>query len=1487
MGVEIGGTPATPGAPTTSTDSGRVELSANAPTGIFTNIFRDAKDIASGLWKLGGVVTTDARNAVGDLADLHPGEADYQLDDMFNAVFGLGQFQGQGSAVWNDYQDRYGGNGRNGLGGWAADTGGNIYEHPLSFISDALTVATAGGWGAAKAASLAGKAAEAATVAGDAAKAAELATVASDATSAAQKAGVIAQGADAATAASELSALSGVADQASNVATVGGAATEAARASAVDKFVHAVQGTTKYIFNPKTGKVEPVAAAYNPARRLLYQNQYMKLTSRSTPWLEARAQKMAELADKAGPGATKYLVKQQKYRELADAAIRTGADRVYNSGFAASKARKWVDLAVSQATGKATKLPDTIDQAYKDAYGSIPPEVATGENIVDSAQGVDTSLTSDGIVAPQGRGLRRAEVFDEQGVATRSDGPVRWQDGGVPKAENIPNEGNTFWSDKHIDERLLPDAAGLKPVQDLGEGVTEVTPGGMMEGMARAFVVRDSSGEVVGMLGVQKGGALSVAVKSTARRQGYATKLYSEAEKAGVDIAKGTGKKTSSTGKALSDAWLAGRRGDATPNEGGSRLPAKDSTDTTARAAYDAAVETAKQDTRELTPKLRQEFGSDAKVTAGKVKGEQSTRTKAELLGGNWRDVEDISRFRITAEDMFTDPVKQQNALDRIEKVTGGRIRKVENSVNNPMPDGSRGIRVVVEMPDGHPVEFQLLDPMAAKVVDATTHTRNLVRTLTATLNRGKNIEDAGLRLEKLNRLQQQLWEGVTDNLRVARGGPAPAEMRRAHNAFRVETYGKMTDKLLGSGALDVHSAFDNAFLPMRYKGGAHFDEKAGQMVGGPSPLQLDDALAHSGEMAPMYYPLMDPEQIPKRGDFLRKGVTMGNQVADQNLKKNTGRLLSEARYEKADPARVWRIRAAQSARMQEHIDLIMNTVQEYGHPLKKGELPGPNEEYFAPGLVKQLAAQHNMMLDALANNPDGKGLRDLLDSLSGENAKRVVDLMNSGDMEAWAIPKVVADRMRKHAGMKLGENVDILFGTPTKLWKTAVLAGRPAWMVNNLFSNIIFLKLQGGKLTDVLRQVDKRYVDKVREAIGPEALDRVEGGLYSASKSGPRRYDTETTLGKAADLMQAKAAQGRVGTGLAKYADWVQGLNSSMEDAFRRASYMTAADRAVARGNINTLGRRFWQSKQRLEQTFAAGVDEKSWHTAVDELNKYLNDYGTASPLEKNILRPYIMPFMAFYKHAAKLLLTMPFDHPAKSRLFQLIQEADNERMQQAGLDPNNLPGWLTGDMLLTNKGEGGDYRFVSGGGLNPFNAVLGNPLNTMHPAFKMIYEQSTGRSAFTGKQFTDPNVVTNFGSDQQYRIDPNTGQATQVEHVAPGLLEHLLQQIPQYEMTKDIIAGGQTYDTSTLLDVIMHPDQNVVRDKDGNILKPTDALAQLGKLFGYSKTDLNAADMADKTIQAKADALKLWLARQQAAGASQTPPPLPTGGGGVELGS
>ena len=622
-----------------------------------------------------------------------------------------------------------------------------------------------------------------------------------------------------------------------------------------------------------------------------------------------------------------------------------------------------------------------------------------------------------------------------------------------------------------------------------------------------------------------------------------------------------------------------------------------------------------------------------------------------------------------------------------------------------------------------------------------------------------------------------------------------------------------------------------------------------------------------------MYTPLMDPATIPERGSWLlrRGGPTTQartRKLDDVNLKRNTGDLLTTGRYSK-DHRTVFRIRAAQTARLQENIDIMFDTVSETGRPLRHpGDFNPETEELFAPGLVKQMQAQHDMLLDELANDPSGRGIGDLIDKLAVKNSQQLRDIWDSGgDVEVWAVPKAMTHRLREHSHWMASESVDAVFGSTTRMWRSMVLAGSPRWVVNNLLGNVVMGKLEGIKMTDVVRLANKRYYAKALEAMGPEARKGITGSLHSAMRSEPHNYGTNNVVTRFVTGVQQRVGGTAVPRGASRLSDAIQKFNSALEDRFRVAQYLSSADKRVMRTQTRRFGESLLASKRRLDSAFRVGLDEKSWRATVDDVNRALNDYHTATPLARNVIKPYLAPFWSFYSHAAKTILRMPFDHPAKTTALALISEMDDERQRQAGIDPEDMPEWMRGSSLFIGNTSAGDSRFLSTAGANPFNTVLGTPLDILHPAGKMLYEQSTGRSSFTGRQFTDPNVVQSFGTEQQYRVEEGA-EPVPVERVTPGLLEHLLSQIPQYEMLKDLMAGGTTYDTTDILDVLKYRlaggEDPVPRKDDGSPVSARSVVQTLGKIFGYTEYDKDMAAAHERRLEEKAAALEEWAKRQ-----------------------
>jgi hypothetical protein len=111
---------------------------------------------------------------------------------------------------------------------------------------------------------------------------------------------------------------------------------------------------------------------------------------------------------------------------------------------------------------------------------------------------------------------------------------------------------------------------------------------------------------------------------------------------------------------------------------------------------------------------------------------------------------------------------------------------------------------------------------------------------------------------------------------------------------------------------------------------------------------------------------------------------------------------------------------------------------------------------------------------------------------------------------------------------------------------------------------------------------------------------------------------------------------------------------------------------------------------------------------------------------------------------------------------------------------------------------------------------------------------------------------------------IRDGAGNVVDVEpagKVAPGIGEHLLQQIPQYTALKSAIGGGRTFDTSTLLDVL--GGGGVQRDQTGAPRYPTGPLDQLLRLSGVTTYDYNLEGFQENLEEQRQRALAAALSR------------------------
>jgi hypothetical protein len=892
-----------------------------------------------------------------------------------------------------------------------------------------------------------------------------------------------------------------------------------------------------------------------------------------------------------------------------------------------------------------------------------------------------------------------------------------------------------------------------------------------------------------------------------------------------------------------------------------------------------------------LMPQLSQIFGPEGVRWRSKglqeIESSASRQPAGQAMVG-WQGVRDIAGVRIIDPDVLRDPIgvleRAINGLDpRLTNGVAPRVWAAEQSLNVPERDGTRAITVTLQMPGGGPVELQLMTPLMHQADEATWRTRvwmqEKIREFALRQNDYEAIPlEEWEAVEKAGRYSQGMWEAVTDEIREAGLGVKVPQMRKVMNNLRLQVGAKLADPMIEQG-YTPDLAFDAQYLPLRLSRGARWDKDTGDFVGGPSTLQLDSEIGGDGLPQPVYYPKYDARTPRKFSDWLLPRRTQGMRARTNRPgfeMKNTGYLTANDLYVK-DPFEAYARRAALAIRKREALYLVEAVTRRFGHRIREGDILAPNEVVFAPDFLKRFYKMRVKVDDEVMRRVaerlqkagyEGEalsmdeGMWDLVKNVIVESQDEAVGLTSRG-VELWAIPKLVGDRLDASMRPLLGSSARLFWDTPTNLWRNMALAGSPRWIVNNLFGNILFLKMQGGKLSDVIRQLSPRFREAVRGTIGEEALSKVEGGLFGTVGA----YNTK--LGRAGQTATGQffesVSKTPVARGFRKFGDFMRGLNSEVENAFRRASYITAAERTSIKAGLKRSARSFWTSRTSLNQIFDIGMDPKLFDKAVNEVNYFFNDYAAMSPFGRQVMRRFLVPFWGFYRHVTHLLLTFPIEHPVRFAVMRQLAQVGNEIEEDYS---GGLPEWARGFVPIGPGANPNETRFMSTRGPDPFSAVFQSPLSLIHPLIKAGWEYASGRSTLSGREFTDPDVASAFGSDAQYRISAKPGggyTAERVETVRPSVWEMLAQQIPQYDLLKDAIAGGRTYDTSSLLDVIANREGQVRTDPDtGEPYTPFSPLDALSRSFGFTTYDINLTEEQLRELEEQRAAI-LAVLRQQ----------------------
>jgi hypothetical protein len=227
-----------------------------------------------------------------------------------------------------------------------------------------------------------------------------------------------------------------------------------------------------------------------------------------------------------------------------------------------------------------------------------------------------------------------------------------------------------------------------------------------------------------------------------------------------------------------------------------------------------------------------------------------------------------------------------------------------------------------------------------------------------------------------------------------------------------------------------------------------------------------------------------------------------------------------------------------------------------------------------------------------------------------------------------------------------------------------------------------------------------------------------------------------------------------------------------------------------------------------------AKALDDADYAGALKNVNRFLNDYGRTSAVERTVLRR-LFPYQKFYRHAVELAVRTPFEQPAKMALLRTIGKAARQDFEETlsgwGFDPTTMVmPWQQSAVPISvdTDPETGlpVVRMLNLQGPSPFSLLdaSGDPgqeaLGALHPAIKAGLEVALGVNLFTMKPFQGP--TTPYSGRE---VDPATG-LTDAARVRPGPIAQFAKQFFPAQLARDLLAGErQPLDTASLLDQIL----------------------------------------------------------------------------------
>lgn len=363
-----------------------------------------------------------------------------------------------------------------------------------------------------------------------------------------------------------------------------------------------------------------------------------------------------------------------------------------------------------------------------------------------------------------------------------------------------------------------------------------------------------------------------------------------------------------------------------------------------------------------------------------------------------------------------------------------------------------------------------------------------------------------------------------------------------------------------------------------------------------------------------------------------------------------------------------------------------------------------------------------------------------------------------------------------------------------TTAWKWAILAMRPAYLVNNAVGNFFMYNVSLGP------QGIRGLVDAMRQLYTPKEITkgmrRAEKKFFRTSIDWQDKYYLGLHRGFSRD-----AADQLAGDTVRIPIKELGGVTAKLKRVAGTGLYdvtHTVSDTTLRRAAINTIMRQrpevqaLMKQGMHFDDAAAAASESRALREAVQQrVNDILGQYHYLNPAERAIRA--IVPFYtwdrAIVRHGAHLYLDRPFTAAAMTELGAKGVETTE---QMLGDIPDFLRGALPLSLVGLPESVDGRVPILGTAGVNPYSS-----LDSVIRA---------GQSLFTGEVPAGEVIASQVNPIVTAAIEQTTGQSllsgarlpadATAGGLLPGVISRMVTNLPQYKLGQAAVNGPQGSD-------------------------------------------------------------------------------------------